>query len=299
MDELQAWLVQQVASELHDAWRKPRMRPDGTYEPRLKTIGKRTYDIAALSFQQLPERYQKENHAAAQVACDSIYAAVEQQVALDDDFLEQAAEEQHAAWLKRNGDWAPPHQAVPYAELAEEEKEKDRTIVRKALAIYQPPTLEMAGEEQAAGQERRRRRRYSMLSTSVTADAVSLAGIALPEALTSKTASRSTSSMTFKDDTFVFGATQRRASGSLATTVVEESTEESKEDAKLDSKLPAKLAGSSASKDKAAVRAASPAPAASDSRKSVDVGSAPRRRRRRRRRAETIVVSKDGRGKKG
>lgn len=46
--------------------------------------------------------------------------------------LEQCAEQVHLAWLRRNGEAASPAQAVPYAHLDENEKEKDRIIVRTA-----------------------------------------------------------------------------------------------------------------------------------------------------------------------
>ena len=40
-------------------------------------------------------------------------------------------------WLERNGSWAPAEQNKPYAELSEEEKEKDRVIIKKAIELYQ------------------------------------------------------------------------------------------------------------------------------------------------------------------
>ena len=45
-----------VASILHDEWRKPRLRPDGSYEPRPKIVNGTTYDIANLSFPELPAK---------------------------------------------------------------------------------------------------------------------------------------------------------------------------------------------------------------------------------------------------
>jgi hypothetical protein len=52
------------------------------------------------------------------------------------EFLEEGAILQHSEWLKRNGDWAPPEQKVEYVMLSEEDKEKDRDVVRTAVLIY-------------------------------------------------------------------------------------------------------------------------------------------------------------------
>jgi len=38
--------------------------------------------------------------------------------------------------LERNGSWAEEGQKLPYLELAESEKEKDRVVVRTALNVY-------------------------------------------------------------------------------------------------------------------------------------------------------------------
>jgi len=50
-----------VASILHDEWRKPRLLPDGTYDPRPKEVAGKIYDIANLSFPDLPHKFQAEN----------------------------------------------------------------------------------------------------------------------------------------------------------------------------------------------------------------------------------------------
>ena len=54
-----------VASQLHDNWRAARRLADGTYEPRPKIVGGHTFDIANLSYQELPEQYKNENILAA------------------------------------------------------------------------------------------------------------------------------------------------------------------------------------------------------------------------------------------
>ena len=50
-----------VASVLHDEWRKPRLLPDGTYDPRPKEVAGTIFDIANLSYSELPHKFQLEN----------------------------------------------------------------------------------------------------------------------------------------------------------------------------------------------------------------------------------------------
>jgi hypothetical protein len=62
-----------VASMLHDVWRANRgMTSDGRYLSRVKRIGNEDYDIANLSFTDLPPFYKFENLLAAHAACESI-----------------------------------------------------------------------------------------------------------------------------------------------------------------------------------------------------------------------------------
>ena len=53
-------------------------------------------------------------------------------------FIENSAEAQHEAWVKRNkhNNWIPKDQLLPYDELSEEEKRKDRSIVETAVEVY-------------------------------------------------------------------------------------------------------------------------------------------------------------------
>jgi hypothetical protein len=67
---------------------------------------------------------------------DQVLNAQTEGRALDNAFIEQAADAAHVSWLERNGSWAPAHQKLPYAELSEEEKEKDRVFVRRAIEAY-------------------------------------------------------------------------------------------------------------------------------------------------------------------
>ena len=140
-------MVTELGSLLHDEWRAPRKIEDGTFEPRVKKTkdeawraahgGAEEVDIANTSFAELPTDWQGENRAAAEVAMDEVFRAVEGGRDLDDSFIEEASASVHDKWLERNGAWAPEDQKKPFGELAEEEKEKDRVQVRKAIDIYQ------------------------------------------------------------------------------------------------------------------------------------------------------------------
>lgn len=144
--EVKGQLVTKLGSLLHEEWRAPRKQADGTFEPRVKGTkdetwkaaqGKTEVDIANTSFADLPADWQGENLAAAEVAMNEVFSAVENGGLLNAAFVEKASAAVHNKWLKRNGAWAPAEQKKPFGELAEDEKEKDRAQVRKAIEIYE------------------------------------------------------------------------------------------------------------------------------------------------------------------
>ena len=127
-----------VASRLHDLWREPRRlaqpTPDGAqFEPRIKNVNGVDYDIANLSYTELPEKFQYENRESARVAVERAVLALLDETPLDAAFVEEASDVVHRQWMERNGSWAPPEQMKPYEALPEDEKEKDRVIVRAAI----------------------------------------------------------------------------------------------------------------------------------------------------------------------
>lgn len=143
MDNLSA-----IASKLHDLWREPRRLSDGLYkfEPRWKNTsdpewivkhGINRVDIANTAYYDLPRDWQKENLASAQVALEQINCSLELEQPLDGEFIEAASAVIHEEWLKRNGEYASAEQKLPYFQLSEEEKEKDRVIIRAAIEEVQ------------------------------------------------------------------------------------------------------------------------------------------------------------------
>lgn len=144
MEAIKQQLIAEVGSTLHDEWRAPRKKEDGSFEPRVKKTkdeawaqshGTQEVDIANTSYKDLPEDWKGENKISAEVAVAEIYKVGGKN--LDDAFVDSASAVIHEKWLERNGSWAPAEQNKPYAELSEEEKEKDRVIVRKAIQIFE------------------------------------------------------------------------------------------------------------------------------------------------------------------
>lgn len=136
--------TEKLASKLHDIWREPRKKSDGTYEPRLKDTkdekwikanNKKQVDIANTDYEDLPEDWKKENRDSALVATNIVFKAVANKTKMNDKFIEEASASIHAEWLKRN-EWAKGGELdVPYSKLIEAEKAKDRNIIKLAIAL--------------------------------------------------------------------------------------------------------------------------------------------------------------------
>ena len=135
-----------LGSDLHEAWRAPRKREDGTFEPRIKKSkdenwnaihGTDEVDIANTCFEELPSNWQYENLEAAKVAIDQVYDKELSGEEITPAELEQMASNIHEAWLKRNtwvfdANYGNPKLAVPYAMLSLEEQNKDKAQIRPA-----------------------------------------------------------------------------------------------------------------------------------------------------------------------
>ncbi|WP_330228227.1 hypothetical protein OHA40_18805 [Nocardia sp. NBC_00508] len=137
---------EELASRLHQLWREGRRRSDGSCRPRLKRTtdpewiaargGIDRVDIANTRFRWLPKDFQRENIASAQVAMSLVLSALRAgHDLISADFVEDASDVVHIAWLDRNRAWAEPEQLPPYRDLSEAEKEKDRVVVRAAVDL--------------------------------------------------------------------------------------------------------------------------------------------------------------------
>merc|ERR1712100_374799 len=136
-----------VASKLHDFWRAPRKKADGTYTPRIKVYNGREYDIANLTFRKLPPKMQYENLISTEILCDSVVKHRNQKKGeFTHSFIEETARKLHEAWRGRNlqkakaagaeGKKVDDESQIPYKKLSEPEKAKVRNFVKLAVDIY-------------------------------------------------------------------------------------------------------------------------------------------------------------------
>jgi hypothetical protein len=134
MQASRSHLVLAIASQIHEEWRAPRRRPDGTFEPRPKETtdaewiaahGASEVDIANTAFPDLPADWQRENAIAAELAARVVDATVDYLAALI-----------HEQWVSRHfeEEWArDAGLLLPFNDLPREEQDKDRSIARIAL----------------------------------------------------------------------------------------------------------------------------------------------------------------------
>lgn len=118
--------ITQFASNAHEEWRR-NFDPTGT-KPRIKKNSDGTEGDINVPFADLHPDWQKENLAAAHAAHRAV-----KHFGRD---MEKAAEYVHNEWMKRNpkADYNAA-QHVPYDDLPEDEKEKDRVHVRTMMQL--------------------------------------------------------------------------------------------------------------------------------------------------------------------
>lgn len=129
--------VRAVAELIHDRFGQAGgSRPKPTTDAAWCALhGTDTVDLATTDFRSLPRDWRDENLAAAASVCSRVDGA--RAASLDPTepaVLEALAAGVHEDWLVRNRWFAPPEQSVPYRRLSEADKERDRALVRAALA---------------------------------------------------------------------------------------------------------------------------------------------------------------------
>ncbi len=135
-------LSESMWSDLHEEWRKGRLKEGWTYEPRIKETKDAEWisknwtnqvDIANTKFEDLPSDWKYENLEAAKVAVDLVYDKVLKWESISPKALEEMSSKVHEERLKRNS-WAKWWELdVPYDKLPEVEKVKDRNQVLQAI----------------------------------------------------------------------------------------------------------------------------------------------------------------------
>lgn len=128
--------VDMLASKLHGNWadgyRAGEMAKGNENPTRMKDDGMGgQVDILNTPFEQLPPKWQAENNA--QAASAIMLVANDLEGAMGN--IEGLAAKVHEQWLSRNSWAANGPLGVPYNELPEEEKQKDRDVVEAAYEI--------------------------------------------------------------------------------------------------------------------------------------------------------------------
>ena len=139
--------VEMLGSKLHEKWaegyRSGEMAKGNENPTRMKDDGMGgQVDILNTSYAELPPKRQAENKAQAEAAIGLV--SKDMSGAMDN--LENLAAQVHEQWLSRNS-WAIEQKsplAVPYSELPEEEKQKDRDVI---IAAHEILSQMMGGEE--------------------------------------------------------------------------------------------------------------------------------------------------------
>ena len=140
-------LTYAIGSDLHETWRKPRKRNDGTYEPKIKYSkddkwneihGTTFVDIANTSFDELPSNWQYENLESAKVVINLVYEKIISEIEITHDDIEKMASVVHNKWLERNkwvydSEFGNARLACPYEKLPKEEQDKDKAQVMVAI----------------------------------------------------------------------------------------------------------------------------------------------------------------------
>jgi hypothetical protein len=137
--------VDMLASKLHGIWadnyRSGEMAKGNENPTRMKDDGMGgQVDILNTPFEQLPPKWQAENNA--QAASAIMLVANDLEGAMGN--IEGLAAKVHEQWLSRNSWAANGPLGVPYNELPEEEKQKDRDVITAAQDILQEM---MGGQE--------------------------------------------------------------------------------------------------------------------------------------------------------
>ena len=137
--------VEMLASKLHGIWadnyRSGEMAKGNENPTRMKDDGMGgQVDILNTSYSDLPPKWQAENKAQAESAIGLVAKNMDN--AMMD--IEGLSAQVHEQWLSRNS-WAKDGPlGVPYSELPEEEKQKDRDVITAAHEIL---SQMMSGEE--------------------------------------------------------------------------------------------------------------------------------------------------------
>lgn len=129
--------VEMLGSKLHEKWAEGTraiLKAKGAPLERFRDDGMGgQIDILNTSYSDLTPKWQSENKAQAQSAIGLVSKNMDSAI----ENIEELSAQVHEQWLSRNS-WAIEQKsplAVPYSELPEEEKQKDRDVITAAHEI--------------------------------------------------------------------------------------------------------------------------------------------------------------------
>ncbi|CAF1268588.1 unnamed protein product [Adineta steineri] len=93
-------------------------------------------DILNMNYNELPPDWALENRATAQIACKYVIQGLRKKKLFNQNFIEKVSTIIHNEWMKRNGEYASKDLMVPFMNLTETEKDKDRKAILIACRIY-------------------------------------------------------------------------------------------------------------------------------------------------------------------
>ena len=93
-------------------------------------------DILNMNFDELPDDWAHENRATARVACTQVLYGIRRKRIFSGHYIERISAIVHNAWIKRNYHRAKKELLVPYENLSEHEKEKDRRAILIACRLF-------------------------------------------------------------------------------------------------------------------------------------------------------------------
>lgn len=139
-------LIKAIWWKFHEERRKTRLNKNWRYEPRIESTTDEWWitqhnwetkvDIANTDFEDLPINRKNENLQAANIVFELLYDRIQKKEEITPELIEEMAKRIHEKRLERNGEeWSFSNQRVKYEELSEEEKQKDRNQILRAIEI--------------------------------------------------------------------------------------------------------------------------------------------------------------------
>lgn len=133
-----------MAKQAHESWAENFRKNNPDQTTRIKEVkgdkawieknGTSKVDILNTPYDELPQDFKKENFDGSVAALKALNTALKRIAAGKDpvEAMEKASADVHAKWVERNP-WADDKLKVPYKDLSEAEKDKDRDFIRTAM----------------------------------------------------------------------------------------------------------------------------------------------------------------------